>query len=98
MANFRDNVSRGQRKRKISGICPPGYHWVREHYASGKFGFRIKWVPGHCAKNGTPPEMQVTRVERSNKVNFLNIYKSGYKIVKEPLNNNHEEESKNHEI
>ena len=67
MANFRDPVIKVQRKRKIAGICPPGYHWVKEHYASGKFGFRIKWVPGHCAKDGTPHEIEVTRIEKRTK-------------------------------
>ena len=98
MAEFRYHKRNVERKRKIPGICPPGKHWVEGYYASSKYGFRIKWVSGHCAKNGTPHEMQVTRIETNNKYKFLNIYERDTKIVKEPLNVDMEEETKNHDI
>jgi hypothetical protein len=98
MAEFRGHVRKVERKRKIPRICPPGKHWVEGHYASGKSGFSIRWVQGHCEKDGTPPEMQVTRIETNNKYNIFHLYKRETKIVKEPLNVNPEEETKGHDI
>ena len=98
MAEFRYHKRIVERKRKIPGICPPGHHWVKGHYASGKYGFTIKWVQAHCAKDGTPHEMQVTKIETNNKFKILNIYERDTKIVKEPLNVNPEEKTKSHDI
>ena len=47
------------RRAQSQDMCPPGQHWVRGHHERNRLGFGTHWVSGHCAKNGSPPKMEV---------------------------------------